>query len=373
MFFRRLSLTGISGILLVTAVLTAVPAYSFGSCCGVCGRAAQLAGQSDRNTVKGTREIQKRIDEMEQAIVKALKEQTSEQSAHDDREVESKKRIADAKEQNETVRERQRRRADAETQGRHDPDPVSCLAVGLAVGSGGGGGGGPYESNAGDILAGDTPEGGDGVARDRRSYDEKKQFEGMGGVKDPTSDWEALLGANSVDYSKEGLGPAFDRLIVNTVDPRPAEKLDEERLSQSPSGLALIAENQATLARQSLAKESGLFAMRLRAQIASSKGLVPYADRSLYDQQGREIPERISELQALDILTVFHHAPNAEEAGERATVLTEKNLLERIYQVSALQARMDYLQLEHGNRELLLLSGILGVLTPQREELPRAE
>jgi hypothetical protein len=91
-----------------------------------------------------------------------------------------------------------------------------------------------------------------------------------------------------------------------------------------------------------------------------------YADDSSYN---RPVPERLSELQQLDIRTVYHYAPgpnringtNDQQNGLKH--MNEKGWLEEIHQIMAINARINYIRLELENRNAITNALILAALS----------
>lgn len=343
-----------ASIALSTSFMVALPSSSFARYCSNCP-----------GLHRDTRKIiNDRITEAEKALIEALRQQTGEQGAVLDRQVEAQRRITDAQLQNDAIRLRQEFRAEAETSGQFDPDPMACILLDMLKGSESGSSssgmtGKQVREAARFWLDGEHPSVREGSTTMHRTLlDAQEQFKGVGGVNDPTTDWAVVYDSNSINMDETGA--ALEYLLINTIDPTPPRPMSDADMN-TPAGMAREAERNAIRARNSAALEATSFALQLRKAEASPDALEYYIERSRYN---RPTDNGISELQALDIMTTFHYAPNADELETRES-LTEKNWLERLHNVASLQARMDYLQLEQDNRMLNALGVIASNLTPQ--------
>ncbi len=338
-------------------------------CSGICYRITRLVSSEHGDT---RRDVRRWIDEMTEAIVEALRQQTSQLSQYDRLQIEAMERLADAQETNEALRLRQEFRASAKAEGRYDPDPNGCLTLERA---GYGGTGAPeagLESNSESARKPppETPARTEGSVRYAVERQElRKELEGEG---ISTTDFRDWWDGTTVERSPER-NRGTEALIQNVIDPLQPPELNEE-LKAAPGYRVLDSEMDGVRVRHSIVREAMAYVLGLREgqttspgsggmAIRSGKTMRKFADKGLYL---RPLPAgAVSEMQALDVLTTYHHEPQPEEAAQRESSMTARNYMKRIYETQALHARIAYLQLEVSSRQLLVDATRMAGETPR--------
>ena len=293
-------------------------------------------------------------------IITALKAQTQQNSAYLDRQVEAIKRIADAEQQNETLRLREKIRAKAES-GEYDPNPNSCLQYDIAL----------TEQNlhlalppnAKQIIHsvhkwsdGKTvPVQENGIRLAAWLLEEKKQIGSVAGIENPTSDWRLIFDNPTIATTDPVASSALTRLVANTIHALPPAPLAPHEL-QTPAGIAETVYRNSIAARRSAAMEAIGYGIDIRMPTTDATIYRTIADASHYD---RYIPDYIGDLQKLDIRTQFYHVPS-EDTLDMRLAKNEKGLLQDLIDVMSLNARINYLRLEVETRNSAVLAALLG-------------
>ena len=321
---------------------------------------------SNRNHETTRRQVKNWLDELERAIVEALRAQTEQQSNYARLRMEQAERIADAQEQGEARRERQRQRAIAETEGRYDPDPNGCLTVeraGWPESAGAPEANLPDSGTAVRELPEDSPERSDGGTRYAVKRTETRTALADQGVS--TTDVSEYLAPVTTPRREERVRGARE-LAQNLIDPLPAPELTDE-YRRLPAGAVLDTQLDQTRAQQALVRETMAYVLAMRegrtapdgTPLRSADIMGKFAGKALYFTDLPSGSSAVSEMQALDLLTTYHHEPQPEEAAQRETALTARNWLSRIHAVSALNARINFLRLEIEARAALLSAATL--------------
>ncbi len=323
-----------------------------------CVAASNRNHDRTRHLVKGW------LDELERAVVEALKAQTEQQSNYARLQMESDERIADAQEQARARRERQRQRADAETQGRYDPDPNGCLTVERAGWPGYATAPEASLPDSGTVVrkapedSGARSEGGTRYAVQRIANRARLANKGVS-----TTDVTEYFAPGTTPRDADRVHGARE-LVQNLVDPLPAPELSED-YKRLPAGAVLDAQLDQVRAQQAVVRETVGYLLAMREGRTAPDGtplrdpgiMGKFADKALYFT---DLPAgAVSEMQALDLMTAYHHEPQPEEAAQRETALTERNWMSRLHAVAALNARINFLRLEVEVRSALLAATAL--------------
>jgi hypothetical protein len=303
--------------------------------------------------------ITEEVERQGENIIEALRLSRGEGSSYADKQIEANKRFTDAAQDNAVQRLRDDFRARAES-GQFDPNPTSCLIAGLFAGSGGSGGSTPGSGSAVASRALEDNSGADPKVQAGGTELAASVIEAIAPFKgraDGTVSFGPIFENPTLDLSQENGQEIVNRLIRNMIDSTPPRPVTGAALS-SPEGVALAAENQGRMARNSAAAE--VIAMRLNMiePLVSSASYQPYVDQSAYN---RAVPPMISELQAIDIRTVYDYAPNPETIGEREKK-TDRALLMDLLNIMAINTRIAYISLEMQTRQATVDAAILGAL-----------
>jgi hypothetical protein len=146
----------------------------------------------------------------------------------------------------------------------------------------------------------------------------------------------------------------------------------DEILTQA--GLDRYAQLVQTRSRLSAAGKSLEMAMNMRADVMTGPAVEAYrtmAKDSAYNR-GTDF-DRLSELNQIDILTVWNYAPTGDRLlsltnGHKGPDASEKNIktetqwLYEIHRIMSLNTRIAYLQLELMNRDSIVNAAILATL-----------
>ena len=329
---------------------------------------AQFAAGCRCSTISGyhseTRDhVTEETTEAARQIVDALRSQTKQNSNYLDRQVEANRRIADGEAQNRATMARAIIRAEAES-GQHDPNPDYCLLMDVAAaaelppknalpGMDG------VIGSAADWSAGRAiPVRENGVKMAAWLADERSRLSEAGGAADATTDWEFALARTTLPTDDSNYREALTRLIANTVDPFPPRPLGEDDLT-SPAGLAEAVRRQVASARNRAAIAALTLRLELATPVHLSNRYRTIAARSRYSD---EVPEVISEMQALDIRATAYFAPT-QDALELRYTKTETALLQDLIDLQSINARISLHRLEQESRNAVVLSAILGIMT----------
>ncbi len=296
-------------------------------------------------------------------VVEAMRAQTRQTSRHLDRQVEAAERIADAASQNRAQLERHRARAEAES-GRLDPNPDFCLILDTALA--------PELPADSDIPTASAavraaaawsrgeaePVAVNGLRMAAYLVREREEIQNAGGAADATTEWSVPLNQRTLDLSDELTRRALPRLIANTVDPYPPKPLTDENL-RTPAGVSEAVRRRAAEARN----QAAISAIELSLRLASpSLPAAPYRTIAERTRYGAEIPDVISELQALEIRAAAYYSPDAETLEIRHSK-TERALLQDLIDLLSLNTRIAHLRLEQERRAAVLQAALLGLLT----------
>ena len=322
------------GTVLVTvpAIVMATPAAAVCDGCvvsAVRNLQVDLGRRQDQTTTA--------IETAQQAIVQAITQGVAQTSGYQAQTTESQKRVQEATDVNETIRQRQLARAKAEG-GRYDPAASACTDLTGILQFGGGqvatGVGGNDAVNAlRNRSRGNGGEGAEvrsgGLAVAQGIVRDRDQFENFGGYLDPTSDVRYLTEPATLDTTDEKASKVLVRLVNNIVDPTPARPISAEE-AKTPQGKAQIAARTIDDARRSAA--SAVFAhLGDLAAPTGGEALAKWAKGAVTPAYPREVGNVVSTQQAIDIFVYSRFAnPNWHQelakmspaAVERETALT---------------------------------------------------
>lgn len=318
---------------------------------------------------KSQNNTRKEVRESADRIIAALKLQTGEQSAHFDKQIEAQKRVTDAAQQNDSIRLRQQFRAQAES-GKEDPSADLCLIASLFKGYGGAGtpSGSKAVGSAGALKNRDQTDGADpavaegGTALAKSIVDASLKYKGRMGSKDPTTDPRLLVDQPTSPAKDEVDQEALDRLMRNMTNPFPDKPV-------SPAAM-MTAEGQALAAAKKIQDVRASTGSELIATIRNMrqpKG--PVTDQWKAWKDGIEgynnpLGDQISELQGLDIRTLYYYAPTTENlsgpSGRQNK--SQKALMQDMIDNLSIGNRLAYLNLELNTRRGMVESQILSAL-----------
>ena len=254
------------------------------------------------------------VQNAQQAIVEAITKGVAQTSGYQAQTTESQRRVQEATDVNETIRQRQIARAKAEG-GRYDPAASACtdltgvLQFGggqAATGAGGndavnalrnrsrGNGGEGAEVRAGGLAVAQ------GIVRDRDEY------EGYGGYLDPTSDVRYLTEPATLDTTDEKAAKVMVRLVNNIVDPTPPRPISAAE-AKTPQGKAQIAARTIDDARRSAASAVFAYLGDLAAPTGGA-ALAKWAKGAVTPAYPREVGNVVSTQQAIDIFVYSRFA-----------------------------------------------------------------
>lgn len=320
-----------------------------------CGAVSSLHGETRAHTTRATTQAAREV-------VAALQEQTKQNSRYLDRQVEAHKRIADGEAQNAALRLRDMFRAEAEGR-QFDPNPDFCLLMDASEHTQPGGVAEQSRTAISESVANwsngaaqPVREGGIGMAAWLAR--EREELAQIGGTSDATSDWSWVFNTPTIPASDQDGRRALARLLSNLVDPHPPKPLTADDL-RTPAGLSEAARRRSIDARNQAALAAAEFAVRLRLPDMPAEAFKRIAARSRYSEP---IPDFISELQALDIRTAAYFIPDADTLELRHSK-TERALLQDLLDLQAINARINYLDLEAAARTAVVVAAIVGILT----------
>jgi hypothetical protein len=318
---------------------------------------------------KQTTELEEKMEDTTLRIIRALTLAAKENSAHVQQQTEAQRRFADAQEVNATDRLRQEIRAEAES-GRFDPNPFSCQLLDMfeaARGSGAPVTGDAVTRQAVNRISGNDENVQAGGAQLARSVvDARDAYEGFRGSDNATTDWAFVLNDPTIDLSDPDMQNVLSWIISNSVSATPARSMTEEELA-TPEGMARAAEAQERIGRQRAAVESINMSINMRTPVHTDDGTL--AGKAQDSSYNRSVPERLSELQILDIETVSHYFPgpnringtNGQQNG--LTHMNEKGWLQEIHRIMSIDARINYIRLELENRNAITNALILAAVS----------
>lgn len=316
-----------------------------------------------------TVDLTEKMEETTQRIIEAMALAAGENTAGLQRQTEAGRRIADAQALNDTDRTRQEIRAAAES-GAFDPNPFSCQL--LDIFEAGRGSGDPISGDGVTLQAVNRISGNDenvqaGGARLARSVvDARDEYAGFRGSSNPTTDWSFMLNDPTIDLSDPDMQSILSWIISNSVSATPERSMTAEELA-TPEGMARAAEAQQRIGRQRAAIESLKMSMNMRSPVLTDDGT--FAGMAQDSGYNRDVPERLSELQQLDIRTVSHYAPgpnrlngtNGQQNG--LTHMNEKGWLQELHTIMSINARINYIRLELEDRNAVTNALILAALS----------
>ena len=313
---------------------------------------------------KDTREhVTEETTEAARQIVGALRRQSEQNSNYLDRQVEASRRIADGEAQNEARLARSIIRAEAES-GDYDPNPDYCLQLDSALQPRLpdrnliGGLDGVTESATNWTIGNSPAVRENGVAMARWLSEERSRLRNAGGARDATTDWEFALESETLPIEQTEYRQALTRLIANTIDPFPSRPLFETDL-QTPAGLAESVRRQTTEARNRAAISSISAVLQLAEPTIPAGPIRGIANRS---RREFELPDLVSELQALEVRIAAYNEPSTDSLLVRHSK-TERALLQDIIDLQAVNARLAYLRLVQESRNAVVFAAILGIMT----------
>lgn len=356
-----------AALLVVTTFVTMAPQEAEARRCNywkIKSDTRQVVNSAHDETRK---QLKSAIEQAALDIVDGLKGQSRETSNFQQMQVEAAQRIQDGAEVNATKRMKEEFRAKAES-GAFDPNPFSCILLDLF---GNGGSATPsatasINSAVTNFVSGEDPiVQQNGAALSKRVIDERERFRGYQGSPNAAADWSLMVKNPTIDLSDPMNAELATIMMRNMIDATPEAAPSAQELL-TPSGLDKAAAHQEKLTRQMSAIESMVMALNMRdAQMrgAAVDELRKRADETAYN---RPIGDSLSEMQQLDIRTVFHYAPTGERAEKLSdSSMNEKAWLAEIHRLLAIQTRMTYLQLELMNRDAIVNGGILATLNDQ--------
>jgi hypothetical protein len=251
--------------------------------------------------------------------------------------------------QNDAMRRREQARVLAES-GAYDPSPSACLAYGLSKSIGAGKGETP-SLNGYDIAnrgrnwargigprSDEVKEGpgaiADGIIRDRDA------FQDLNGYFDPTSDIRFLSEQMTIDTDDEKVAQALWRLQQNIIDPAPPQPATEPQ-ADTPEGKIEIARRQVDEARKSTAWSLFGFLTNLATPVSAASAKV--LNKVKPADYPRQIPEKPSLRQSLDVMVAYYNSPEFLEKIQRSSpeAVARENVL-----LQAFNARLQWLQLD---------------------------
>lgn len=378
---KILILTGAAVLLSATL---ATPSFARGCRCGaIRGYHSQTRNvvKSEHNDTRSqirssieqqTDDLRDHMDINTEELIEGLMGQARENSNFQQLQVEASQRIEDASEVNATNRLRDEFRAKAES-GNYDPNPYSCLLLDLfgSESSGSGGGSSPEVSGStvledvSDYLSGDDPivKGG-GTGLSKHISDKHDEYTGFLGSKSGDTDWGLLASDSTIDLEDPKMAEVAELIVRNTLDSTPDRPVtDAEKLT--PAGLDRIAKSVEKSARLAAAGESIKMTLNMRTPVLTGAPIETYRKMVAESAYNRgELPNTISELQQIDITTIWHYAP----IGKRQEVLSNsggmnvQGWLYELHRITSLLTRINYIQLELASRDAVVNAAILATL-----------
>lgn len=318
--------------------------------------------QKVRQQVKDSIELQTDL------LIEALKGQARENSNYQQMQVEGAQRIEDAAQINNTNRLKDEFRAKAES-GEFDPNPFACMLVDIF---GGEGSSGPAPGNSGSTVSdnvsnwvnGNNPVvQASGVQLSKHVADKKTEFSGFKGRPNATTDWGILLEEPTVDFDDPQTAEVAELIIRNGLDSTPKPAMKPEELL-TPSGLDRVAKVEELSSRLNSASESIEMALNMRTAVMEGEPVETFREYAEGSAYNRPVGDKLSELQQVDIMTVWHYAPKGERLKAMTTPgeMNQIAWLQEIHRVMSINARINYMQLELANRDAIVNSMILATL-----------
>lgn len=309
-------------------------------------------------------QVRTSITEQTAEVIQALRGQARENTNYQQMQIEANQRIADANAVNDTNRLKDEIRAEAES-GAFDPNPFSCMLVDIfADGSGATPirNGSAVGQQVNDWVAGDHPAvKAGGATLTKHVSDKQQEFAGFRNSPNATTDWRLLMEEPTLDLSDPRMAEVAKLIMQNSIDSTPPREVsDEERLT--PSGLDRIAADQQRSGRMNAATDTVTFANNLRSNVISGESLDTYRTMAADSAYNRPIGDTMSELQQLDIMTVWNYAPRGERLEKLTGSMSEKAWLFEIHRALSIQTRIDFLALELATRNANVNALVLATL-----------
>lgn len=352
-------------LLVISAVLAGGLASSSAWADGCsCGGVRNIVKAAQTNINEHTTEVGNQIA---QTILKGV----AQLSAYQNRAIEANKRVQDAAQLNDTIREKQKARGIAES-GRFDPASSACMDLSgiFSIGKAGGGQGlsGKDVTNSSrnwsygnDAVGAPVADGGLSVAN--AIISDRDKFRGVGGLADPTSDVRLLTEAITLDTSDNKISEAYLRMINNMVDPVPSKPVTALE-GKTPAGRAQIAARQVDATRRSASHAVYTYLGDL-ATPTGSKELADWAKKSAPQGYPYEIGDSVSQLQAMDIF-VRSRFNNPKWHQALATMSPEAVQREQLLS-QALNLQVDWMRFDLERRQAAATAAMLAVVLDDRD------
>lgn len=344
----------VSAITLAVTMSSALPAMAWRATEWTL-RDVRSATRETANEVGGFRE---EFRDFAKQMGKDLRASSGESSSYTDKSIDALRRITDASDMNLVKLEKQKIRAEAES-GDMDVDPISCFIMDMFTGTGSGSlssvkGGGSYA--AGSVMTElSTLPPGESVKRASQVANELTSWKGR---DDATTDFGVLMDSptinfeDTVDSTNGGDSSAralTQAILRNIIEPLPEQAVTAEEL-RTPEGAARAARIKGKRAKQSVVLETFGMILNMSEPVVPSAPLKELIKGTPYEKNtDRKIPDGFaSELQAIDAMVVSYYAPSEES---RKKSVSSNAVLQKILQVNAIQARMQFLSLELQRRQ----------------------
>jgi hypothetical protein len=364
-FLKKFTTTALVGV--VGSVVFYTPAHAVSSAY-VRYQHNQTRSHVTEQNEKVREQVKTSIELQTELLIESLKGQARENSNYQQMQVEGAQRIEDAAQINNTNRLKDEFRAKAES-GEFDPNPFACMLVDIF---GGEGSSGPAPGNSGSTVADNVSNwvnGNDpivqenGVALSKHVADKKSEFAGFQGRPNATTDWGLMLEEPTIDLDDPQTAEVAGLIIRNGLDSTPRAAMKPEEVL-TPVGLDRLAKVEELSSRLNAASESVEMALNMRTAVMEGEPVEvfrKYAEGSAYN---RPVRDKLSELQQVDIMTVWHYAPKGERLDKMTTPgeMNQVAWMQEIHRVMSINARINYMQLELANRDAIVNSMILATL-----------
>lgn len=152
----------------------------------------------------------------------------------------------------------------------------------------------------------------------------------------------------TINMNEGNMSDAAEAFVLKMMDPIPMVIVPPEQREREKQKVAI---QESRLARDSIVLENMAMLFNMSAAVIPGDQLEKLKEGTPYN---REIPAMASELQAIDVMTVRHYAPPPASGSVEMGVT-----LQKLHQLTAIMARMQYLQLEMDRRNLQTQSAIL--------------
>lgn len=317
-------------------------------------------------TVNEIRDLRNDVRTQSRILIEALRMQTGEQSAYADKQIEALKRIQDASNQNATDLVRQEIRAKAES-GEFDPDPNFCLLMDLFRGgdSGGSASSGPLNgTRIVDRARGEAEViGANGAAAAAGTM--ANRTVNING-HDASVRAGTYLEAPTVDLSDEALAQAATDFFLYLNDPLPMQVVTPEEAEADVEKAVQRAMQRSRLARSSVIDQNWAMTQNMSTPTTPKANVQGLIDGIGEENYGRALPDKLSELQVLDLRVLSHYLPGPMNSGTE----TPGQTLQKIHQLLSIMARMQYMQLEMDRRDMMTTSTILAKMIEKDGNAP---